>query len=171
FGGVKTGVNAAEHNVGAAFASDFPNFVTAPRIGGVDADTDNIPSLNVERVHCVQSFIDQAWVAKACRRGRRQNVQPARCNDSRTERNFARINEMNAHSVAPPQAVLHKQGKESARNCILRITKAADLLNYEFRSAVRRPILAGMYELLYFGAAENWSKLTTFRRRATLCCA
>jgi hypothetical protein len=101
FGGIESGVNAAKHNVGAAFAGHFPNFITAKRVGGVDANTDDVPGLNLEWVYRVQSFIDQTGIAKACGRRCGQHIQPARSNDSRTERNFAWIDQMNAHSVVP----------------------------------------------------------------------
>ena len=41
-------MNAAEHHIGAAFASHFSNFVSPQRIGGVYADADDIPGLNIE---------------------------------------------------------------------------------------------------------------------------
>ena len=45
--GVEGGVNSSEHHVGAAFAGQFPDFVAAERVGGVDADADNIAGLNL----------------------------------------------------------------------------------------------------------------------------
>src|SRR5437867_11579418 len=43
---VKGCVNAAEHHIGAAFACQFANFISPERVGSVDANTDNIASLN-----------------------------------------------------------------------------------------------------------------------------
>jgi hypothetical protein len=45
--GVEGGVDASKHHVGAALAGQFPDFVAAERVGGVDADADNIAGLNL----------------------------------------------------------------------------------------------------------------------------
>ena len=49
----------------------------------------------------LESVIDQVGIAKARGGCGGQDIQPARRNHSRTERNLARIDEMNAHWVAP----------------------------------------------------------------------
>ena len=74
FGWVEGRVNASEHHVRATIASHFPNLVTTKCIRRVDADADNISSLNVEWVHGIQSFIDQGGIteARGCCRGQDQ---------------------------------------------------------------------------------------------------
>jgi hypothetical protein len=102
FGWVEGRVDASEHHVRATIASYFPDLVTAKCIRRVDADADNISSLNVEWVHGIQSFIDQGGITKARRCCRGQDIQPARSNDSCSEGHFAWINKMNAHAASPP---------------------------------------------------------------------
>jgi hypothetical protein len=59
FAWVKSRVDAPEHYVRATLASHFSNLITAKCIRRVDADADNVSSLNLEWVHGLQSFIDQ----------------------------------------------------------------------------------------------------------------
>src|SRR5713101_2825982 len=94
-------MNPPEHHVSAAIASYLSNCVAAKGICRVNADADNISCFNLKRIQRLQSLINQVRIAKACRCRGRQDVQPAWGDDSCTEGDFARINEMNTHSVAP----------------------------------------------------------------------
>jgi hypothetical protein len=44
-------MNAPEHHLGAALARHFANLVAPQRIRRVDSDANDIPRLNVVRVH------------------------------------------------------------------------------------------------------------------------
>src|SRR5258706_16233479 len=96
---IEGGVNSSENHVCASIPCQFPDFVAAESICGVDADANNIARLNLVGVHGLKGFIDQAGIAKARRGSRRQNIQPARSNYSCAERNFTGINEVNAHAA------------------------------------------------------------------------
>src|SRR4030095_6924856 len=52
-------VNAAEHHAGASFARHFSNLVAPERIRRVDADADDIATLDGVGVDSDQGFIDQ----------------------------------------------------------------------------------------------------------------
>src|SRR5947209_3390921 len=97
--GVEGRMNASEHHIGAPSACHSSDFVAAESIGGVDANANNVALLNLSRAYRCQSLIHQARIAKAHGCSRRENIQPARGNDCSAERNFAGINEMNAHAV------------------------------------------------------------------------
>ena len=94
-------VNASEHHVGTAVARHFPNFIAAQRIGRVDPDTDNIAGLNASGIHSSQRFIDKRGIAEGFGSCRRKHVQPTRRDYRGPERDFAGINEMNAHTISP----------------------------------------------------------------------
>ena len=59
FKGIESRVDASENHVCATITSDSPNLVPTKCIRGVDAYPDNISGLNVQRIHCLQSLIDQ----------------------------------------------------------------------------------------------------------------
>ena len=99
FGRVEGCVNASEHHVGTAVARHFPNFIAAQRIGRVDADAHNVARLNLVRVCRDKGLVDKAGIAKNPRRRRCKHIQPARSDDRRTKRDFAWINEVNAHPM------------------------------------------------------------------------
>ena len=96
---VKGCVNAAEHHIGAAFACQFADFVSPEGIGGMDANTHNISSLNTGWIHGVESFVNQRRIAKSLWGCGCQHIQPARSYDRGTKGNFARIDEVNAHAI------------------------------------------------------------------------
>ena len=114
FVGIEGGVNASEHHVGAALAGHFPDFVAAERVGGVDADADNIAGLNLIRVYRLQGLVDQAGIAKARRCRRCKHIQPARGNDRGAKRNFTGIDEVNAHAMSPSLGGLAKAVEQLA---------------------------------------------------------
>jgi hypothetical protein len=107
-------MNPAEYDERSAIASEFANGITAKGIRGMDADADNISSFNVQWVQGLESFINQAGIAKTRGCRGRQNVQPAGRDDSRTKRDFARIDEMNTHSIAPSSGGLRQAGSGNA---------------------------------------------------------
>src|SRR5207237_7097577 len=78
-----------------------PNVIAAQRVGRVDADTNNIAGLNASGIHGTQGFIDKRGIAKDFGSCRRKHVQPTRRDYRGPERDFAGINEMNAHTISP----------------------------------------------------------------------
>ncbi len=114
FVGVEGGVNASKHHVGAALAGQFPDFVAAERVGGVDADADNIAGLNLVRFYRLQGLVHQAGIAKARRCRRCKHIQPARGYDRGAKRNFTGIDEVNAHAMSPSLGGLAKAVEQLA---------------------------------------------------------
>jgi hypothetical protein len=74
FVGIERGVNSAEDDISAAFAGFFADLVSAKRVGGVDADADDVAGLDLLDVYSLEGFVDENGVAVASRRGGRQNV-------------------------------------------------------------------------------------------------
>jgi len=112
--GIEGGVNASKHDVGAAFAGQLPDLVAAERVGGVDADADNIAGLNLIQFYRLQGLVHQAGIAKArgCRRC--EHIQPARGYDRGAKRNFTGIDEVNAHAMSPSLGGLAKAVEQLA---------------------------------------------------------
>ena len=106
------------------------------------------PGLYVHRIKALKGFVDEVGIAKAggCRGG--QNVQPAGSNNSRTERNFAGINQMNAHPFAPSLGGLAQAGRVNAPGLRSWYCLITDLTAYEFRSTVRCPNVASIDEIV-----------------------
>ncbi len=98
--GEQRGVNAAEDHGGAAFANDPPQFVAAKRIGGVNADADDISLLNLLRIESFQALINDVGISKPPGRGGGKNVKPARGDDPYSERNVAGVDEVHSHCAA-----------------------------------------------------------------------
>src|ERR1700693_3634098 len=96
---VKSCVNAAEYHIGAALACQLADFISTEGVGGVDADANNISSLNAGGGYGVESLVHQGCIPIRLRGGRCQHIQPARSYDRGTKRNFARIDEVNAHAI------------------------------------------------------------------------
>ena len=72
--------------------------VAAQRIAGVDADADDVARLHALQIERLERLVDDLRRAVAFRRRRREDVQPARRDDRRAERQVARIDEMDAHA-------------------------------------------------------------------------
>ena len=93
---VERGMNAAEHDPGAALAREPADFVAAQRVSGVDADADHVAGLDPLGVEHLQRFVSDDGVAEVSRRRSRQHVKPARRDDADAEREMAGIDEVNA---------------------------------------------------------------------------
>ncbi len=61
------------------------------RVAGVNADADDIASIDLLQVQLGECFIDQVRRAIAVRGGRRQDIEPARSNHGDTKRHVAWI--------------------------------------------------------------------------------
>jgi hypothetical protein len=66
----------------------------------VDADADHVAGLNLIQIHRCERLVNEAGVAKAAGRRRRQHIQPARSNDRGPKRNITWIDEVNTHAFA-----------------------------------------------------------------------
>src|SRR5262245_59373429 len=90
-------MNTAEHHVRARRTSGRADFVTAQRIAGMDADTNDIAGGDGGRVERVQRLVNQAGFAKVGGGRRCKDVEPTGCNDANSERDVTRIDEINGH--------------------------------------------------------------------------
>jgi len=61
---IQGGMNPAEYDERSAIPGEFANGITTKGIRGMDADADNISSLNLKWVQGLESFINQAGIAK-----------------------------------------------------------------------------------------------------------
>jgi hypothetical protein len=68
--GIQGSVNATEDDIGAAFACQFADLVSPERIGGVDANANDISSLNSSGIYGIESFVHQGRVTVSFRGGR-----------------------------------------------------------------------------------------------------
>jgi hypothetical protein len=74
FVGVEGCVNSSEHHIRAPSACNCPKLVAAESIGCVDADADNIASLNASWVQSRKGFIDKRGIAKSFRGCCREHI-------------------------------------------------------------------------------------------------
>jgi hypothetical protein len=93
---IQRGVNAAVDHPRAALACEAADFIPAQGVARVNADTHDIPRGDCGEIDRLERLIDDDWIAPCAARGRRQHVQPARCDHGDPKRNMTRIDQMNA---------------------------------------------------------------------------
>ena len=98
FLGIERRVDAAKDDRGAGVAGLTADFVSAQGVTSMDADPDHVARTDVRRVEGVERFVTDDRIPVLAGRGRRQNVQPARGDDRHSERQVARIDQVNAHA-------------------------------------------------------------------------
>jgi len=67
---IECGVNSAEDDVGTALPCQSPNLISTQRIPRMDADADDISTLDAAWIHRTECFIDHYGVAERCSLGR-----------------------------------------------------------------------------------------------------
>ena len=95
---VERRVDSAEDNPRAGLAGLVPDFVASQRVTGVDADPDHVARTDVRRIEDVERLVADDRIPVLARRGCGQDVQPAGGDDRHSERQVARINQVNAHA-------------------------------------------------------------------------
>src|SRR5690242_6580142 len=92
-------MNAAVDHPRAAGASLAADLIAAQGVGGVNPDSHHIAARYGREIKGLECFVDQARIAILGGGGGRKDVEPAGRDDGDTERNIARIYEMNAHAL------------------------------------------------------------------------
>lgn len=96
--GIESSMYAAKNYASSVLARDSPKFQSAKCVGGVDPDADYIARLESIRTKALQCFITDQRIPIAGRRGSRDDVEPAWCNDADAEGDIARVYQMNAYT-------------------------------------------------------------------------
>jgi hypothetical protein len=96
---VERGVNAAEDHERPTRPCEVSDRIAAKRVGGVNANADHVSRVDAGRIERLERLVHDQRRAEACRRGRRQHIQPSRRDDGSSEREIAWIDEMDAHSI------------------------------------------------------------------------
>ena len=73
------------------------DFVAAQGVAAVDADPDDVARRDGVDVEGLERFVGDDRVAVGRRRGRGQHIEPARGDDGHSEREMARIDQVNTH--------------------------------------------------------------------------
>src|SRR5437867_3372149 len=98
FFGKERGVNTSEDDIRPALARHSSDLIATERISRMDADADGISPSYSGRIHTVQCLIYNHGISERPRGSCGEHIKPTRGNDRPTERDVARINQVNSHS-------------------------------------------------------------------------
>ena len=92
---IQRGVNAAEHDPGAAFARDAADLVAAQRVAGVDADADDVAGLDRCGIEHFQRFVRNERDRRTVRGvAAARTYKPTGRDDTDAERQMAGIDQV-----------------------------------------------------------------------------
>ena len=95
--GIERGVDAAEHHDRPGLAGGPADLVAPQGVAGMDADADDVPAVDGAEIERFERFVGDDRVAERARRRGGDDEQPARRDDTDTERDVAGIDEADDH--------------------------------------------------------------------------
>ena len=100
---IQRGVYPAEDDRRAPGFDVLTDFVPAKRIARVDPDADDVTGLHAVQVEGLQGFIGDLRPSMGCRRCPGEHEQPTRRDDADSERQMARVHQMDSHVFPSPR--------------------------------------------------------------------
>src|SRR5579871_1813761 len=113
---IKRCMNPPENDVRSPLTSDLSNFVAPKGIRGVDADANDIATLDDSYIHGGKRFVDQNRIAGGPRGRAGEHIEPAGRNDCRPERDVARIYKVNSQLTTLQHLVAYDRTNDASAN-------------------------------------------------------